>query len=235
MDAPIPENVDADPAASLHAARPKRLRTGALAAAGAILVVVGVTAVPEGSDAPPVAAGATPLAIHMLRELPADGALPALDLGDGLGGFTLPGRPTWDDYADGSASLDVWFRATEIPDAVLAGEVRFARRVEVGADGSPQLIEGGGSGSFHDGRAYAYVGGTLHGRGGLEGVTLHLTTFEGEIVRRGSWTPDEGESVLDVVHGTFLWTSEGESVRNFPVPERGRGTLTAMLRPRLGE
>jgi len=226
------------------APRPRQLRSGAIAAIGAIAVVLAATAVPFRTGSGGAAAGYAPIARLVMNALPVattqrSTGTPVLDLGDTLGTFELPGLPAWNDYGDGTAVLSVWFRSTTIIDAAFAGEIRFSRSIDAtyGADEAialtdPAIVGDAATSSFESTGGYAKIEGELHGRGAYDGVVLLIETKKGAIAHRGIWQTTGGESVQDAVFMQFDWIAEGAPVRDLAMPVAGSATLAGKLSPR---
>ena len=221
------------------APRPRKVRSGAIAAGCALAVIIAATAVPNRSGSGGAAASYTPIAKLGMGALPIEQSLPVFDLGEALGTFELPGLPAWNDYANGAAVLSVWFRSTATANAAFAGEIRFDRPVD-GAKGATDMMAqintslGGAAPdmTFNGTAGYAKITGELFGRGAYDGVVLRLETSSGSIARRGVWTTKGEESVQDAVFARFDWTLEGDPAQGTTLPERGSATLAAKLTPR---
>jgi hypothetical protein len=233
-----------DRSAFPKAPRPRQVRSGAIAAIGAIAVVLAATAVPSRTGSGSASAGYAPIARLAMNALPVAATqrstgTPVLDLGDTLGTFELPGLPAWNDYGDGTAVLSVWFRSTTIIDAAFAGEIRFSRSVDAtyGADEvialtDPAIVGDAATASFKGTSGYAKIQGELHGRGAYDGVVLRIETKKGAIAHRGIWQTAGGESVQDAILMQFDWIAEGAPVRDVAMPVAGGATLAGKLSPR---
>lgn len=247
-----------EPEDAFRPERPRRIKSGPIAAVVATVTILAATAVPQ--MVPPrdnTVRAALPRSTAQVEALgdilP---GVPTVDLGAPLGEFDLLELGTWDEMSDGSARFR--FRLTPTGPSLNAldgghtggfdGQLHFQRRLPAQAvDPSERRMALGGVDVLSEEpmvlvvsdaeawaapgvEVYAGVSGTLRGTGDLTGTTLDVRSAPGVFIRRGPFESGQSLDSIDVIFAGLLWFRDADaSVLN--IPEMGSGSLSVCIVP----